>query len=62
MRDKADALEPSFLHRQDDGSNALVLRIDITPDVGFGHIVLVDVLDAAHGFDLILELLDSTLE
>src|SRR5581483_12000926 len=62
LRDEADTLEPGFLHGQDGGSDALVLRIDIAADMRLRHIVFVDVLDSADGLDLVLQLLDRPVE
>jgi len=62
LRNEADALETSLLHREDRRTDALVLGIDVAADMRLRHIVFVDVLDTAHGLDLVLQPLHGHIE
>ena len=62
LGNEADALETRFLHGENGRADALVLGVDIAADMRLRHIVFVDVLDAADGLDLVLQLLHGLVE
>src|SRR5207237_6105073 len=62
LGNEADPLEASLLHGDNGGADTLVLGVDITTDMRFGHIFLGDILNSADLLDLIFELTDGPLQ